>query len=67
MMDINRLKGKLVEKGMNVETLAELIGSERSSLYRKFKNAEKITIGEAKKMQEVLEIPVEEASAIFFG
>lgn len=66
-MDINKLKGKLVEKGINVETLAKLIGSERSSLYRKFNNADKITVGEAKKMKEVLEIPAEEATAIFFG
>lgn len=66
-MDIAKLKGKLVEKGMNVETLAGLIGSERSTMYRKLNNAEKITIGEAKKIKEVLEIPTEEAVAIFFG
>lgn len=67
MVDVNRLKGKLVEKGVNVETLAKLIGSERSTLYRKLNNAEKITVGEAKKMQVALEIPIEEAAAIFFS
>jgi antitoxin component HigA of HigAB toxin-antitoxin module len=67
MVDVNKLKGKLVEKGVNVETLAKLIGSERSTLYRKLNNADKITVGEAKKMQEVLEIPAEEATIIFFG
>lgn len=66
-MDIAKLKGKLVEKGMNVETLAGLIGTERSTMYRKLNNAEKITIGEAKKIKEVLEIPTEDAIAIFFS
>ena len=67
MVDVNRLNGKLVEKGVNVETLAKRINIERSTLYRKLNNAEKITVGEAKKMQEALEIPVEEAAAIFFS
>lgn len=67
MVDVKRLKGKLVEKGVNVETLAKKIKVERSTLYRKLNNADKITVGEAKKMQEALEIPIEEAAAIFFN
>ncbi len=64
-MDINRLKGKMVEKQVNVETLAKMIGAERSSLYRKFNNAEKITIGEAKKIKLALCLSDEEATQIF--
>ena len=66
-MDLNKLKGKIVEKGWNVETLAERIGVERSSLYRKLNNFEKITIGEAKKITVALELTNEEASYIFLG
>lgn len=66
-MDLNRLKGKIVEKGWNVETLAEKIGVERSSMYRKLNNFEKITIGEAKKITAVLNLSGEEASSIFLG
>lgn len=64
-MNINKLKAKIVENGMNVETLAERIGVDRSSLYRKLNNFEKITIGEAKKISNVLELTPDEATNIF--
>ena len=66
-MDLNRLKGKIVEKGWNVEKLAEQIGVERSSMYRKLNNFDKITIGEAKKITAALNLTNEEASSIFLG
>jgi predicted transcriptional regulator len=64
-MNVNKLKGKMVEKNMNVETLASQINIDRSSLYRKLNNAEKITIEEAMKMKEVLEMSSSEACEIF--
>lgn len=66
-MSLNRLKGKIIEKGLNVETLAERIGIDRSSMYRKLNNFEKITIGEAKKIKAVLGLSNEEASSIFLA
>lgn len=67
IVNVNKLKGKIVEKGINVETLAESIGIDRSSLYRKLNNAEKITIGEAVKMKEALEMNDDEAYEIFLA
>lgn len=64
---LNKLKAKIVEKGMNVEALADMIGVERSTLYRKLNNFEKITIGEALKMKEALEMTDAEASDIFLS
>ncbi len=64
-MDVNKLKGKLVEKQMNVETLAIMVGVDRSSMYRKLNNAEKITIGEAQKIKSALCLSDSEASDIF--
>jgi plasmid maintenance system antidote protein VapI len=66
-MDMLKLKGKIVESGMNVETLAERIGVDRSSMYRKLNNFEKITIGEASKMKVVLGLTDEEAVNIFLA
>lgn len=66
-MDLNKLKGKIVERGWNVEKLAESIGVERSALYRKLNNFEKITIGEARKITEALNLTSEEATYIFLG
>ena len=66
-MDLNKLKGKIVEKGWNVEKLAEYIGVDRSSMYRKLNNFEKITIGEAKQIKDALGLSNEEATTIFLG
>lgn len=66
-MNINKLKAKIVENGMNVEKLAELIEIDRSSLYRKLNSMEKITIGEANKIKSALALTDDEATAIFFA
>ena len=66
-MKINKLKAKIVEQGMNVEALADAIGIDRSSLYRKLNNFEKITIGEAMKMKDALGMTEAEASDIFLA
>ncbi len=66
-MQLNKLKSKIVELGMNVETLAERIGMERSTLYRKLNNFEKITIGEAVRMKDALDMTDAEASDIFLS
>ena len=66
-MNINKLKGKIVENGLNVEKLADMIGIDRSSLYRKLNNAEKITIGEAVKMKDALRLDEVEAYEIFLA
>lgn len=67
-MQINKLKAKIVEKGMNIEKVAKRLGINQSSLYRKLNNAdEKITIGEAIKMKQILDIRDEEAIDIFLN
>ena len=60
-------KAKLVEKEMKKSEFAEKLGIDTSSLYRKFNNAEKITIGEAIKMKQILDIRDEEAIEIFLS
>ena len=66
-MKLNKLKAKIVELGMNVETLADKIGMERSTLYRKLNNFEKITIGEAIRMKDALSMTDAEATDIFLS
>lgn len=64
-MKLNKLKAKIIEKGLNVEGLADKVGMERSTLYRKLNNFDKITIGEAIKMKSALEMTDAEATDIF--
>ena len=66
-MKLNKLKAKIVELGLNVESLADRIGMERSTLYRKLNNFEKITIGEAIRMKDALSMTDAEATDIFLS
>jgi plasmid maintenance system antidote protein VapI len=66
-MNGNKLKAKIIERGLNVEGFASLINMDRSSLYRKLNYAQRITIGEATRIKEALGMTNEEASDIFFG
>ena len=66
-MKILKLKGKMVERGMNVEALAANIRMDRATLYRKMNSCEKITIGEARRIKAALKLSDEEALDIFFG
>ncbi len=65
-MNVLKLKGRMVERGMNVERLAEKISVDRATLYRKLNKSENITVGEAQRIKDALELTREEASVIFF-
>ena len=66
-MDINRFRGKIIEKGLNVERLADEIGMDKASLYRRINDFEKFTIGDLIKIKDVLGMDDREAYEIFFG
>ena len=68
MVNINKLKGKIVERGMSMEALADLTGLSRATLYRKINaNGEDFTIREADSIAHALELTYEEVNAIFFS
>ena len=66
-MNVEKLKEKMEKRGFNVERLAERIGIDRSSLYRKLNASEKFTIGEAQNIRNALELNDDDARSIFFG
>lgn len=68
MVNVNKLKAKLMENGFNVEALAERIGVDKATLYRRLgNNGENFTIGEADAISQVLHLTKEEVNAIFFA
>jgi DNA-binding phage protein len=68
MTNINKLRGKIVEKGINVSELAKTLGIDKSTLYRKLKNnGEDISIKEANLIIKELNLTIEEVNAIFFS
>ena len=64
-MKVNKLKGKIVENGMSYPQFAAAIGMNYSTLLRKFKAPEKITVGDAAKMKVALNLSNEDANEIF--
>lgn len=68
MVNVNKLKGKIVECGINVSILAEKIGIDKATLYRKIsENGDPITIREADKISEALNLSKDEVNDIFFS
>ncbi len=63
MIDINKLKGKMVEKGYTNKKMAEALGIHKDTLGRKLK-AGKFGTDEVSKFIEVLDI--ENPTEIFF-
>lgn len=66
VLDVQKLKGKIVEKGKSVEMVSDEIGIHPSTFYRKLKE-NSFEIGEADKIVEALSLSGAEATAIFFS
>lgn len=68
MVNINKLKGKIVENELSIEKLAKEIGMDKSTLYRKLNSeGEHILIKEANLIVKKLNLTPEEAVSIFFS
>ncbi|WP_373710709.1 helix-turn-helix domain-containing protein [Jeotgalibaca porci] len=67
MVDLNKLRGKIVEKGLSQQELAISIGIDRSTFYRKMKNGGDFSIGEVSKMADVMRLTNQEAVEIFLS
>ena len=66
-MNVQMLKGKIVEACTTQEAIADTIGMNRSTFYRKMKNmGNTFTVGQMKKMVDAIPLSTEEAINIFF-
>lgn len=66
MLDVQKLKGKIVEKGKNIESVSADLGINPATFYRKMKN-NSFEIREVDKLVKILSLNGGEASAIFFS
>lgn len=66
-MNILKLRGKMVEKQINVDQLAKSINVNSATMYRKIKKGDGITIGEAARIKQVLDLTDAEAYEIFLA
>ena len=66
-MNVNKLKGKIVEKGFNITDVANRMGVDKTTLYRKINaQGESLTIKDVSSIADILELSSEEVTNIFF-
>lgn len=66
-IDIEALKNKISQAGMNVETFAKNIEMDRTTFYRKLNaGGVKFTVSEIQRIISALKLTKEEATSIFF-
>lgn len=68
MVNTNKLKGKIVENGLSVQQLAEIVNIDKATFYRKLQsNGETFLIREADAISKALHLTLDEVNAIFFA
>lgn len=68
MVNVNKLRGRMVEQEVNADKMAELLGINRSTFYRKLENnGELFTIREVQLMSKVLKLNLADVNSIFFA
>lgn len=67
MVNVDKLRGRIVEQRSSVTELAKQIGVDPATLYRKLGNSESFTIREADAIVQALSLSVDDAVAIFFS
>lgn len=69
MVNINKLKGRIVEKGLSVELVAQSMGIDRSTLYRKMKDqsGDSFTISDVQSISRILSLSAQDVTDIFFN
>lgn len=67
MIKINRLKAKMVEKGLKAPDVASKLGMNTSTFYRKLKLSGTFTVKEVSCLGSILGLSSEEMMDIFFS
>lgn len=68
MVNVNKLRGKIIENGLSVKDLADNLEMDRSTLYRKMNSeGDTMTISDAEKISKILNLSLEEVNSIFFS
>lgn len=67
LIDTNKLKGAIVANGKNQKQIAEELGIDKSTFYRKMKEGGTFSIGEVSQMAEIIPLSDTEAIGIFFN
>lgn len=67
MANISLLEEKMKERDISVSQMSKHLNINESTWYRKKKNAQSFSIGEAEKICKILKLSNEETTSIFFA
>lgn len=65
MIRINKLRARIVEREMTIGTVADRMGINRSTFYRKMRTGE-FTVREVRSLSEILNLSPDQITEIFF-
>lgn len=66
MVNINKLRGKMVENGIKVSELATVLNMNTATLYRKLESGN-FTVKEAQDIAKTLKLNIDDVNNIFFA
>lgn len=67
LINSNKLKGRLVEKGLTQKDVANILGIAQPTVNQKINNVRPMDLNEAEKLAELLDIKPEEFQIYFFN
>ena len=67
MVNVPKLRGKMVEMSVSAETLADHMGINVATLYRRFNEPDSFTVKEVRQIAKILSLTAEEVDSIFFA
>ena len=67
MVDVDLLRTKIANAGLNIPMLAGKMQINPATLYRRMSHTETFTIGEVTKITSILNLSSDESTAIFFN
>lgn len=68
MVHVNKLRGKFIENGYKVADVADKMGMDRATLYRRLRDGgDDFTVREVTKLSEILKLSGSEINNIFFN
>lgn len=67
LINSNKLKGRLVEKGLTQKDVADILGIAQPTVNQKINNVRSMDLNEAEKLAELLDIKPEEFQIYFLN
>lgn len=66
LVNVQKLRGRMVEMSISADSLAKKIGINVGTLYRRLKNPDGFTVQEVYSIAEELQLSAQELNSIFF-